>query len=229
MLRHGVEFSEKQSFIACVADAKYYGDTPNIPSIKEMKKIIINSLNIDNYITYQNGNNVTSFMVDDFSHITDLSNFNGYELYKKIYNKSTGKVEPSEENYFKSVVASYENFIAYLNDDTQIIDYTYLWDIICRPNPALFSQGINLIIMDIVNNDSTNNIELLCPTNHYSNEFYNPSKQSLFIVKMDDLYEPIYSYENKVKSTKVVKTFSELSLTLQANIRAIFKKIILRV
>jgi hypothetical protein len=43
---------------------------------------------------------------------------------------------------------------------------------------------------------------------------------------MDDMYEPIYSYENKVKSTKVVKTFSELSLTLQANIRAIFKKII---
>jgi len=226
LLRHGVEFSEKQSFIACLADAKYYGDTPNIPSIKEMKKIIINSLNIDNYITYQNGNNVTSFMVDDFSHITDLSKYNGSELYKKIYNKSNGKVEPSEENYFKSAVASYENFIAYLNDDTQIIDYTYLWDIICRPNPALFSQGINLIIMDIVNNDSTNNIELICPTNHYSNEFYNPSKQSLFIVKMDDLYEPIYSYENKVKSTKVVKTFSELSLTLQANIRAIFKKII---
>jgi hypothetical protein len=49
-----------------------------------------------------------------------------------------------------------------------------LWDIIWRHNPALFPQGINLIIMDIVNNDATNNIELICPTNHYSNEFYNP-------------------------------------------------------
>ena len=226
LLRHGVEFSEKQSFLACIADAKYYGDTQKIPSIKEMKQIIINSLNIDDYITYQNGNNVTSFMVQDFSHIKDVSKYKGYALYKKIYNKSNNKTEPYEEDYFKGVVASYENFLAYLNDDTQVIDYTYLWDIICRPNPALFPQGINLIIMDIVNNDATNNIELICPTNHYSNEFYNPSKQSLFIVKMDDMYEPIYSYENKVKSTKVVKTFSELSLTLQANIRAIFKKII---
>lgn len=225
LLRHGVEFSEKQSFIACIADAKYYGDTPKIPSIKEMKQTIINSLNIDDYITYQNGNNVTSFMVDDFSHIGDLSKYKDSALYKRIFKQSQPTV-PSEENYFKGVVASYENFIAYLNDATQIIDYTYLWDIICRPNPALFPQGINLIIMDIVNNDSTNNIELICPTNHYSNEFYNPSKQSLFIVKMDDLYEPIYSYENKVKTTKVVKTFSELSLSLQANIRAIFKKII---
>jgi transcription elongation factor GreA-like protein len=125
-----VEFSEKQSFLACIADAKYYGDTQKIPSIKEMKQIIINSLNIDDYITYQNGNNVTSFMVQDFSHIKDVSKYKGYALYKKIYNKSNNKTEPYEEDYFKGVVASYENFLAYLNDDTQVIDYTYLWDII---------------------------------------------------------------------------------------------------
>ena len=36
----------------------------------------------------------------------------------------------------------------------------------------------------------------------------------------------IYAYENKIKTIKVVKTFSEHSLTLQPNIRAILKKII---
>ena len=44
LLRHGVEFSNKQSFIACIADAKYYAETMNIPSVSDMKKIIIDSI-----------------------------------------------------------------------------------------------------------------------------------------------------------------------------------------
>jgi len=224
LLRHGIEFSENQSFIACIADAKYYGESISIPTIKDMKRGIINAMNIDDYITYQNGNNVTSFMVDNVGNI-DVSKYADSKLYKKIYVPQK-QVIPSEDVYFKKLVASYENFIAYLNDDKGIIDYTYIWDIISRPNPRLFPQGINLIIMEIVNNDITNNIELICPTNHYSNEFYNPARQSLFIIKTGNLYEPIYAYENKVKTVKVVKTFSEHSLTLQANIRSIFTKII---
>jgi hypothetical protein len=65
LLRHGVEFNEKQSFVACISDAKYYGETQDIPNIVDMKKIIISALNIDDYITYQNGNNVSNFMIED--------------------------------------------------------------------------------------------------------------------------------------------------------------------
>jgi len=210
LLRHGVEFSEKQSFIACIADAKYYGEKATIPSILDFKEIIINSFDIDDYITYQNGNNVTSFDTHDEKTIleVDIKNYSNSKLYHKIY---TGpKPHNNEEDrYFKKVVVSFENFIKYLRDDNVAIDYTYLWDIICRPNPKLFQRGINLIIMEIVNNDATNNIELICPTNHYSNEFYNPSKESLFIVKIDNLYEPIYAYNNKTSSVKVDRFFNE--------------------
>jgi len=227
LLRHGVEFSNKQSFIACIADAKYYAETMNIPSIADMKKIIIDSLNLDEYITYQNGNNVSGFSVDDDAILDkiDIKKYSSSKLYNKIYN--SGKpVVPSQDKYFRRVVASFENFIAYLANDSEEIDYTYLWDIICRPNPGIFSKGCNLIIMEIVNNDITNNVELICPTNHYSSEVYNPSRQTLFIVKIDNLYEPIYAYENREKAIKVTKFFSEHSQILSSNMRAIFQKII---
>ena len=218
LLRHGTEFSKSQSFIACIADAKFFGES-EIPSILEMKKRIIRSLNIDSYITYQNGNNVTSFMKDELPDHVDIDKYKDSKLYKKIY---TEPVDEINDNYFKKVVTSFDNFIDYLNDPEELIDYTYLWDIICRPNPEIFLQGINLIILEIVNNDTTNNIDIICPTNHYSNEFYNSSKQTLFIVKQDEQYEPIYTYENKIKNLKIIKTFSEHSQSLSANIRAIF-------
>ena len=227
LLRHGVEFDEKQSFIACIADAKYYAETATVPSISVMKQIIINALNIDDYIKHQNGNNVSNFMIDDANIIAniDVKKYSNSKLYKKIYNSEIEKGDDGDL-YFRKVAASFENFINYLSDDNETIDYTYLWDIICSPNNALFSKGLNLIIIEIVNNDSTNNIELICPTNHYSSEFYSSLKQTLFIVKSDNLYEPIYAYENKETTVKITKFFSEKSQTLSPNMRAIFKKII---
>jgi len=224
LLRHGIEFNENQSFIACISDAKYYGES-SVPSIKEMKKIIVDAISIDEYITSQNGNNVISFMIDGDMTNIDVSKYSSSNLYKYIYN-SERQIILEQDSYFKKIVSSFENFQKYLLDDNTLIDYTYLWDIICKPNPQLFPQGINLIILEIVNNDTTNNIDLICPTNHYSNEFYNPLKQTLFIIKNDNLYEPIYTYENKVKSVKVSKTFSEHNKALSPSLRAIFKKII---
>jgi len=234
LLRHGVEVNEKQSFLACIADAKYYSETSNIPSIKEFKKTIINLLTIDEYITYQNGNNVSSFMIDDPELIknVDINKYSNSNLYKKVYaakedkpndkpnDKTNDKTNDkpndkpndktnTEDNYFRKVAASLENFIKYLSDNDEVIDYTYLWDIICRPNSALFQKGINLIIMEIVNNDSTNNVELICPSNSYSNELYNPSKDCLIIVKDGDLYEPIYAYKHTTSAVKVVQFFNE--------------------
>jgi hypothetical protein len=71
LLRHGVEISEKQSLIACISDALFFakkvvdGSTKDtfakVLSIQEMRKRIIQSLTIDLFIKYQNGNLVTDF------------------------------------------------------------------------------------------------------------------------------------------------------------------------
>ena len=227
LLRHGVEYNENQSFIACIADALFYVDSPSIPSISQMKSKIIKAINIDTFIQYQNGDLMNNFMNNSTDNNNDNNNNNPItkDTKSKIYSK-IDKKNVKEMEYFKSLVRSFENFITFLKNDDSIIDYTYLWDIISKPNPILFKQGVNLIIFEIPNNDSTNNIEIICPTNHYSNEMYNARKPTLIIIKNGEIFEPIYKYRNEGKKLIINKTFKEYDPHLSSNMKLVFKKII---
>jgi len=224
LLRHGIEVNSNQSFIACIADARYFdGSKTKIPTIKEMKEIIIKALTLDNFITYQNGDLISIFMKDN-ENDTDKMNIKKYtstNLYKKI-NKKNEK----DMLYFLNVVNAFENFMMFLRDNKITIDYTYLWDIICKPNPKIFIHGINLVILELSNNDTTNNVELICPTNHYSSEFFEARKQTLIVLKNGDYYEPIYAYRNEETKINIDKTFSEYNQQTSKSMRAIFKKLI---
>ena len=188
LLRFGVEASDNQSFISCIADAS----SVSLPTIsnKDFKNKLIHSLTIDKYITYQNGNLYSAFMVGDYknSNVVISQKYKNSSLFKHL-DKS-----PEQLLYFKNVIASFENFQKYLQDDDIIIDYEYLWDIICEPNEDIFKQGANLVIMEIMDNDSTNNIQIICPTNIFSKQIYNPNKPSLFLIRNDNLYQPIYLF-----------------------------------
>ena len=227
LLRHGIEINDKQSFVACMSDTLFYGNTSDsyAPTIKEMKNKIIQALTIDNFITYQNGNLVNDFKSEKLTLVTiGIDNMEKYKS-SKLYSK----INQSNENevlYFKKVISAFENFINYLNDDDAIIDHTYLWDIISKPNPKLFTKGVNLIIFKIPNDDITNNVELLCPTNHYSNEFYETRKPTVFIIKEDNYYEPIYSYTITNKKYNIIKLFNEYDPHLSKNLRNVFKELI---
>ena len=222
LLRHGIEINDKQSFVSCIADVLFYGnssETYNQP-IKKMKETITNSLTIDNFITFQNGNLVNEFKNTTLDNI-DIDSYSSTKLYSKINQSNADEVI-----YFKKVVSAFENFINYLNDDDTIIDHRYLWDIISKPNPKLFTKGLNLIIFKIPNDDITNNVELLCPSNHYSTEFYETRKPTVFIIKEDKYYEPIYSYTITNKKYNIVKTFNEYDPRLSVSMRNIFKDLI---
>jgi len=242
ILRHGVEVSVNQSFIACISNAIFYGQRdektknplitkfyPNakheIPSIKEMKEIIIKSLNIDEFIKYQNGDLIASFANPDL--IVNIEDYKTSKLYKKInLNKQLSTEEARDKQFVERVAQSYENFKNYLRDDKINIDYTYLWDLISIPNPILFDSGINLIILEIPEDDATNNIELVCPTNHYSAHAFDARKRSLILIKRENYFEPIYGYRNDGKKIFVTKTFSEYDKKFPKTLRAVFAKII---
>ena len=228
MFRHGVENNEKQSFIACIADCLFFARKSSaniqykIPTIKQMKELIITSLTLDNYIKFQNGNLVNNFkkMAHDDVDI-DIEKYKNTKTFLKI--DVTNKIE---YEYFKSVVASFENFINYMNNDDVNIDHTYLWDIICNPNKNLFINGLNLVIFEIINNDITSNLELLCPSNHYSNIFYESRKPILILIKQNNYYEPVYSYKKEAKKIFIGKVFSEYDPTLSKKIQLFIKLII---
>ena len=244
ILRHGVEVSSSQSFIACIASAIFYAqkykdannsDIPlikkfisdakfDVPTIKEMKQILIKSINLDSFIKYQNGDLITSFANPDLD--VNIENYGDTKLYKKMVSLKKKIKNDNTEEFIIKVVQAFENFKNFLNDDKITIDYTYLWDLICMPNPYIFEEGINLIVLEIPEDDITNNIELVCPTNHYSVNVYDTRKRSLILIKRETYFEPIYAYLNDGKVTNITKTFSEYNKKLPKTLRAVFSKII---
>ena len=106
-----------------------------------------------------------------------------------------------------------------------MIDHTYLWDIICKPNPKLFTKGMNLVILNLTNMDITDNIDIICPTNQYSGYFYETGKSTIFLLKSDTFFEPIYAYNNSESELKITKTFNEFSNKLMPNIRKVLQVI----
>jgi hypothetical protein len=220
LLRKGIENNRNQSFIGVIADVyhdylkiKTKNKKVNIPSIKEMKNIIISSLNIDLFISYFSGSLVSLFEKENVNNI-NVEKYKDNEIYKKL-NIS----DEYELKLLKKIIGSYENFIDYIKDDEVKIDHTFLWDIVSKPNKKLFPKGLNLCILELVQDDNTDNIEMLCPTNSYSDEVYNPKKQTLIIVKKEDFYEPIYSYRDEKTKIIVNKTFSPYNTYLISNIK----------
>ena len=186
-----------------------------------MKERIIKSLTIDNFIKYQNGNLVTDFFEPNLE-----VNIKKYETNNKLFSKINFSIE-ADVLFFKKVISAYENFIMFLKDDKVLIDHTYLWDLVSKPNKMLFgTSGINLVILEIPKDDITNNVRLICPTNHYSSEFYEGRKPTLILMKEDNYYEPIYSYKTNEKKISVIKLFSEYDVNISKTLKAVFKEII---
>ena len=230
LLRHGIEVNKKQSFIACMSDIlnfnKVYKDETGakkfkkILSIKEMREKIFKSISIDTFVTYQNGNLVTNF-----HDMTNKDNIN-VDKYKtsKLFSK-LNIANPSDLYYMKKVVSAFENFELFLRDDDVIIDHTYLWDIISMPNKDLFPRGANIVIFQIPNDDITNNVQIICPTNHYSKEFYNSDKSTIIMMKEGGYYEPIYSYTIKDK-LDIVTIFEEGGSKMSPTMKRVMNEII---
>ena len=202
ILRQGVQYSETQSFIATIA--RIYG-SEEIPTIKEMKDIIVDAITLDSFITYQHGTLVQLFKNDEVNKFRgDIApKYKDTQIYKKLMGKKLSR------DYLREIIASFENFTKFMNDDQVLIDYEYLWDIICTPNEKLFPRGLNLIILNIPDNDITQNIGIICPSNHYSNILFNGKKLTALIVYRNNFYEPVFRRTKKSKTELTIeKKFS---------------------
>ena len=181
LLRLGVQYSEKQSFLEAIT--KIYNIIHYTTySLKRMKNHICDLIDIDFFVTLQNGNLVQVFKssssvkipnivyprkvkkikieVDD-SQLTlrdeILVSEKGHQLkydlilkYKdsKIYEK----IGKSNIYFLLTVINAFENFKKFLKSDSEYIDYTYLWDVVCSPESKLFSKDFQKIqqINDVV-------------------------------------------------------------------------------
>jgi hypothetical protein len=148
---------------------------------------------------------------DDMFKQTIMQKYSNTKIYKSIKNMSNTN---PDYLFFKKLVLSYENFINFLQSDYTIIDHTHLWDIVTKPNPKLFPNGINLIILEVPKKDITNDIDIICPTNHYSKSFFDDKKQSAIIIKKGNYFEPIYQVFESNKQRIKTNLFSQEGIKL---------------
>ena len=225
LLRHGVEINQRQSFVACISDLLHYG-RDEILTISAMRQKILKAITIDSFLKYQNGNLVEMFY--SFSPDRPEVSIHKYQhsrLYASVYGSGASTSARYTGEYFKKVVSAFENFSAYMSDNESFIDHTYLWDIVSTPNKQLFPYGLNLIIFKLPHDDITNNVQLLCPTNHYSTELFSVGKPSVFLILDDGYYEPLYSYDHKpTGELSIIKEFGKANTP--ESIETIFKRLV---
>jgi len=224
LLRYGVEESPNQSFIGVIADVYSDYHEEKLLSIEGMREKIAQILTLDDYLKLHNGS-LTSIFKPSKIQIDDVN----VEDYKNTYfYKHIDLYDPSQYSFLKDSISSFQNFQNYLKDPDSIIDHTYLWDIISSEESLLFEGGLNMVIIEIMHNDITDNIDLLCPTSAYSTNIYKKNRGTILILKHDVYYEPIYLYSNSKKdSEKPIRIFTDVARTEELKtIKQIFTKII---
>ena len=135
---------------------------------------------------------------------------------------------PALNQSFYKIVNAFETFKRFLRDDEEYVDYTYLWDIITTPNPKLFSSGLNLIILRIPDDDITDNVEVVCPTNAYSSQKFNNNKGTLVLIQQDTVFEPIIVYKNletKISIRNVFRLKGKGSTNIAHSVRTVLLSI----
>ena len=192
-------------------------DSEYIPTIREMRSLIIQSLDVNTFRTLQNGTLVDSFYNPD-------KELRETDIARKYSTAEISRTLPKET--FARICNAFENFIAYLDDDASVIDHTYLWDIVTRPNERLFKHGNNIILLHIPDDDITNNVQVICPTNAYSGEVFDINRKTIIIMKRDSYYEPIYLFESKSNGKfTVLGRFALKSKTLMPKIKHVIETV----
>ena len=221
LLRYGVETSTHQSFVACIADIYGFSRNMNSVSIEEMRMTLSSSISLDNYLKYHNGALVSIFKPKKYQLEEEtIVQYNTTEFYKRI-----DITNDSQRGFLEDTIASFENFKRYLTDKDSLIDHIYLWDFITIPNENLFKNGINLAIIEIVDNDITDNIQFICPTNSYSTTLFDPKKQTVILLKHDKYYEPIYLLTDMSQTDGKIKILKWFDYNSIENIKTVLSLI----
>ena len=216
LLRYGVPQSKNKSFIGCISDIyskkKVFKETM---TIKQMCDIIINALSIDLFIKIHNGSLPAIFRkgksVDETRYLYYIQNENS------MFVKTIDLSNDSQKRFLDETIASYEHFLDFIRNEKSVLDYTYLWDIVCTPNPKLFEVGLNLVIMDVTNNDNTDNLELICPSSAYSKTYYDSKKETVIFIKNEEIFEPVYLIN------PISETYTFFESTVNPNLKQILK------
>jgi len=183
--------SRNRSIVAAFADIYARVNKIRTPSVPEFLKIIANTISIDEFVQYGNGIYISLFDDGIRTDDDDFVEVDAYFVESSVYRFLDMK-NKDHYNFFRKLRRAYERFLVFLEDPESVIDHKYFWDIVATP--GLFRYGLNLVLMEITNNDVTENIDIICPTSSYSANQFAVGRESVFMIKTNDIYLPLYKY-----------------------------------
>lgn len=249
LLRHGVQewdkdvmgrdekpsqLSELQSFIACMAALRQDSHPKSIP---EMKQIILDGITLDSFLTYQNGTLVGAFkpapgQEKEVHASASIYGKTNYVQKMKASMKDKGaKTRERITAAMNNTINAYENYRSFIASNDTVIDHTYMWDVMTTLNPKIFNAqkvGFNLIVLEIPKDDNSDALNIVCPSNHYSNNFFDVHKKmTVILIKQYNYYEPVFQFTDNddAKKSDVKKSFSINAPTLMPNLKVMIELI----
>ena len=214
LLRKGIKINKSKSFLEAICDIYWFVlddkkeetiklKQDKVLKLKQLIDIIKSRITLDNFVALQNGTLVELFAKDKTINPSKYSETRLFTL---------SNTSDLNMKYFHKVASSYENFIDYISDPKSNISYEYLWDFITMPSNitsdgccGLFPDGLNLIILREPEDDVVSKMELICPTNHYSDVLFDDSKPTLMLYNKYSYFEPIYRITKKSNSKYTLK------------------------
>ena len=188
LYRAGIENNEKKSFM--IALGYLMGCPEDKNGFEYALEKIQDKITIDNILYFHNGN-IPSIFFDKESNPSDIKKYRKSKMYEK-YKKNRKTRE------LNKLISGYENFMRYLEDENEYVDYFYLWDIVS--SGILFSDKhnthVNLIIVRNNDDDITNNVSIICPSSSHSNFSYSERNNTVFMYQKHNMFEPIVVTKN---------------------------------
>lgn len=231
LLRYGLEMPQ-QSFLGAMADIYEYlhnkydknNTKTSTPTHNQFLEILSKSVTLDVFLKLHNGSLVTTFQPIELEKAIQRINIDDYQT-TKFYN-SLSLNDPEHLRFLKNTIASYENYMGYLHVDTIAKPHNYLWDLFVMEIDGLMPIPINLVILELVEQDTRSVVRIVCPTNTYSSVNYNDGQETVLLYMENGMYEPIYLYTDiGGGKTQIVKTFSSKMKTLPVALKHMLHKI----
>jgi hypothetical protein len=221
LLRKGGEITMYKSFLSSIAILLL-----KKPSVENMIQKIKEVLTIDNILYFQNATLPSLFYNEEQLSNVNLKKYNQYPLFKRYK-----KVAKRDKRQLSILINGYENFLKYLEDKTEYVDYHYLWDIVCSGilNEHSENKPLNMII--IKENTKYNTLNLVCPSPGSQYRSFEPKDKTIILYHKDDFFEPIMmrdkSKTNWKKRIKCSSFFEEKDGSFMKHLKEKMEKEIL--
>lgn len=217
--RRGINQDNVNSFISCIASI--YG-----ADLEDFVSLIITNITPEIFISLNSGNLINQF----YKEVINLENINIFNNWCKVYKDFVQKLNKkfkftlSNEELLDQITSnsnikriyrifiSFESYKKYIGNLNLYKDPQFLLNLFSKKIDWLFSEGLNIIIIERLVDEETEIINIECPNNSNIEEYINFNKPFTLILKQNNLYESLVF--TKVKSTKMT-SYSILNQDLE--------------